>query len=187
MNHKLPDVNIEVKNYVKTTDNFAVIALNMRSYAVRTPQNNLSCLDFVHVTRKGASPLFVCAFGSNCGRTNVKVAKKTTKASLCVHEHIVQMIENKVNPTETTSSLDISSEDISSRDNSQFPKDPESDDSHSVWLTNTSNFIFTNHKMDMSFENLRKIETQILEIEKSDEGFPKLYQVREGINEEKKQ
>ena len=91
--HNLHNVNTEIENYIESIDNFTVVCINSRTYAVKTPQTNNSSLDFVHVTRKGISPGFVCAFGSNCGRTAIKVAKKTTSTTLCVREHLVQMVE----------------------------------------------------------------------------------------------
>ena len=87
-------MNTEIKKYIESVDSFNVVSVNSRTYAVKTPPNNSSSLDFVHVTRKGTYPGFVCAFGSNCGRTTVKVAKKTKCATKCVHEHLVQMVEN---------------------------------------------------------------------------------------------
>ena len=139
---------------------------------MKTPLTNLSSLEFVHVTRKGSSPVFVCAFGSNCGRTTVKVAKKTTKATLCVHEQIVQMLESKVNKTENQIPVGNPTSDFP-----QFPKDAESDDSQSVWLSNTASFIYENHRIDLTYSSLRSIVSEIMEIENSAEGFPNVYQV----------
>ena len=169
MRHRLEDVNAEIKNYIKTTDKFAVTVINNRTYAVKTPPTNLSSLDFVHVTRKGTSPIFVCAFGSNCGRTAVKVAKKTTRATLCVHEHLVQMVENTKNPPKP---VDKPDDDLK-----QSAPIPEDVDNQDVWLTNTARYLFENFRMDLSYGNMRSIEHEIMEIESSENGFPVLYQV----------
>ena len=141
---------------------------------MKTPPTNLSSLEFVHVTRKGNNSIFQCAFGSNCGRTTVKVAKKTTKASLCVHEHLVKMVVDKVNNSENLTNVP-SAKDQKAKGSEEIESEDDMD--HYDWLDNTAKFVYENHKMDLSFANLREIESQILKIHKSDEGFPEVFQV----------
>jgi hypothetical protein len=153
--------------------NFSVTFINPRTYAVKTPVTNLSSLEFVHVTRKGTSPVFVCAFGSNCGRTTVKVAKKTTKKTLCVHEQVIQMVENETNQTEYIKPAETPS------NHGQSSADVEEESNQSIWLNNTARFLYENCKMDLSFKSMRIIEREILEIENSADGFPVVFQVRD--------
>ena len=61
----------------------------------RTPASNQSTEDLVHVSMKNDKSNFVCANGSGCSRFRIKISKKRTTASLCPHEHIVQLMSGK--------------------------------------------------------------------------------------------
>ena len=56
-------------------------------------------------------------------------------------------------------------------------KDPVDSDEKLVWLNNTARYLYNTQKINLSFQNMRIIEHEILEIENSADGFPILYQV----------
>ena len=149
--------------------NFSVLRISEDCYAVKTKPNNLSSLDFVHVTRKGCPPAFVCAFGSRCDRVCVTVAKKTKTFSSCPHEQFVKII---CEPGPDTEKVPSTSPDQ--------PKQPDvpSPFSDNPWLENTSKYRYNNQKIKFDVSEMKTIEKEIVSMYKSEDGFPRLYQVK---------
>ena len=155
----LADVEAKVKSYVNSVPNFSMVKITEDCYALKTLPSNRSCLDFLHVTRKGNPSKFSCSNGSKCDRVKVKVSKKTTSVSLCPHEHLVALVNTLTNP-----SVDGSGE-----------IEPEND-KKSDWLSNTSKYRFDTQRISLDESNMRSIEKQIIECYKNDD-FPTVYQV----------
>lgn len=145
---------------------FNVVRISEDCYAITTTPSNMSCLDFVHVTRKGSPPSFVCAFGSRCDRVCVTIAKKTRTFSSCPHEHFANILSN-------TDKEDAATNSGGSTENPKVPS-PFSDN---PWLKNTSEYRFKYQQMKFVECEMKKIEADILDLYKSEGGFPSLYQV----------
>ena len=131
---KLSDVKRSLESYIGSVSNFSVIRISEDCFAVTTKPTNLSSLDYVHVTRKGYPPAFVCAFGSRCDRVCVTVAKKTKTFSSCPHEQFVKII---CEPCPETENVPATS----------HPEQPDvpSPFSDNPWLENTSKYRY-NHQ-----------------------------------------
>ena len=165
----LIDVKNKLKNYIESVPEFRIIHVSEICYAVKTGPTNMSSLDYVHVTRKGHPPSFVCAFGSRCDRVGVMVAKKTRTFSCCPHEHFANIIDPIANNQDNElHSSQSAAEQVSvpgvSKDN--------------PWLNNTSQYRFHHQKIKLKESEMKKIESEILRLNKSDGGFPALYQVK---------
>ena len=163
---KLSDVKRSLVSYIGSMPDFSVIRISEDCFAVTTKPNNLSSLDFVHVTRKGCPPAFVCAFGSRCNRVCVTVAKKTKTFSSCPHEQFVKII---CEPGPETENVPATSQ----------PEQPDvpSPFSDNPWLENTSKYRYNHQKIKFDETEMKTIEKEIIRLYKSDDGFPSLYQV----------
>ena len=127
----------------------------------RTPASNQSTEDLVHVSMKNDKSNFVCANGSGCSRFRIKISKKRTTASLCPHEHIVQLMSGKT--AENSEEVPQEQEQVNIFDNH-------------VWLENTSKFLFSHRQLELSDSNIKRIEKLVLERNKLDT-WPRVYQV----------
>ena len=112
---------------------------------------------------KNETSNFVCANGSGCIRFRVKVAKKRTTASLCPHEHIVMVLSGK--NVENAAVEEHANDDQDS---------PQKDNN---WLQNTSKYLFDKKRIDLSDENIRRLEAKVMERTKSG-SWLKLFQVQ---------
>ena len=121
-------------------------------------------MGFTHVYFK-KDQVFHCAIGSNCIRFEVTVSKKTVTKSLCPHEHIASVLSGKHKlPAETPSKL------------LTVPK-PTPKFSDSDRMAKTSEFVYKNRKLDLSKNNKKNIERQIMKLNLK--GWPKSYEPSE--------
>ena len=164
----LADVKTKLRQYTDSVQDFAIIRISEMCYAVKTSATNMSCLNFVHVTRKGNPPAFVFSFGSRCYRVVVTVAKKTRTFSRCPHESFANMMDGDFSDENSESDQEQKTATISEASGSEKPDNK--------WLTNTSCYRFENQRMILSETNLKQIEQEIQRLNKMD-GFPALYQV----------
>ena len=101
---------------------------------------------------------FICANGSRCIRIRVKVSKKQTSSSRCPHEHIAHLLSNNKDGLKTLNEhhLDVSMEN--------------------TWLERTSKFLLENRSINLTQENIARLEKKILDINVNNK-WPKVYQV----------
>ena len=168
----LADVKAKLEEYIKNVTEFAIIHITENCYAVRTPPTNMSCLDYVHVNRKGNPPSFVCAFGSRCDRVTITVAKKTKTFTRCSHEHFANILGGNATEQQETAPPQSTVEQVS---------DDHIKTDDNLWLKNSSQYRFDHQKVKLELNTMKKIESEILRLYKSDDGFPTVYQVKEGI------
>ena len=152
---KLSDVKRSLESYIGSVSNFSVIRIREDCFAVTTKPTNLSSLDYVHVTRKGCQPAFVCAFGSRCDSV-CNCCKENQKNSSCPHEQFVKII---CEPGPETENVPTTSQPEQADVPSPFSDNP--------WLENTSKYRYNHQKIKFD-------ETEIIRLY---DGFPTLYKV----------
>ena len=160
---KIPaNIRIEIQKYLSSQQDFLLIKLDLNCFLLRTPPGNFSAFAFVHIYHEKQTDGFRCAIGGNCRRETVIISKKTVSKTKCIHERIVNLLNQP--PVE---SVDEERQEENSKPSSKTEKIME----------NTSEFILRHKKISFSRDSKKEIENSILL--QNQQGWPKYFEPNE--------